>query len=97
MRFGLLGPLQVSRDGVELPVRGGKLRKLLVALLLDAGCRVPADRLVAALWEVKPREGVAEQSCACARGRRSVTPGAAMAEQRQAGAAPSPGSIGAAA
>jgi DNA-binding SARP family transcriptional activator len=51
VRFGLLGPLQVSRNGVELPVRVGKPRVLLVALLLDAGRPVPADRLVAALWE----------------------------------------------
>lgn len=51
MRFGLLGPLQVSRNGAELPVRGRKPRTLLVALLLDAGRLVPADRLVAALWD----------------------------------------------
>lgn len=57
VRFGLLGPLQISQDGVELPVRGGKLRKLLVALLLDAGGLVPADRLVAALWGGKAPRG----------------------------------------
>jgi DNA-binding SARP family transcriptional activator len=57
VRFGLLSPLQVSRDGVQLPVRGGKLRKLLVALLLDAGGVVPADRLVAALWGGKAPRG----------------------------------------
>jgi DNA-binding SARP family transcriptional activator len=50
MRFGLLGPLLVSQNGVELPVRGGKPRALLVALLLDAGRMVPADRLIGALW-----------------------------------------------
>jgi DNA-binding SARP family transcriptional activator len=34
-----------------LPVRGRKPRTLLVALLLDAGRLVPADRLVVALWD----------------------------------------------
>jgi DNA-binding SARP family transcriptional activator/tetratricopeptide (TPR) repeat protein len=51
VRFGLLGPLQVSQDGAELEVRGTKPRALLVALLLNAGRLVPADRLVDALWE----------------------------------------------
>ena len=51
MRFGLLGPLHVSRNGAELAVRGGKPRVLLVALLLDAGKSVPAERLAAALWD----------------------------------------------
>jgi DNA-binding SARP family transcriptional activator len=51
VRFGLLGPVQVSRDGAELPIRGDKPRVLLVVLLLNAGRPVPRDRLVAALWE----------------------------------------------
>jgi len=51
MRFDLLGPLHVSRNGAELAVRGGKPRMLLVALLLDAGKPVPAERLAAALWD----------------------------------------------
>jgi DNA-binding SARP family transcriptional activator len=51
MRFGLLGPLQASRNGAELAVRGGKSRVLLAALLLNAGRLVPVDRLVAALWD----------------------------------------------
>jgi DNA-binding SARP family transcriptional activator len=51
VRFGVLGPLQVSQDNDELPVRGGKPRKLLAALLLDAGRLVPTDRLVDVLWE----------------------------------------------
>ena len=51
VQFGLLGPLQVSRDDVELPVRGAKPRVLLTALLLDAGRPVPTDRLIAGLWQ----------------------------------------------
>ena len=51
MRFGLLGPLLVSRNGEELPVRGAKPRALLVALLIEAGRQVSADRLAAALWD----------------------------------------------
>jgi DNA-binding SARP family transcriptional activator/tetratricopeptide (TPR) repeat protein len=51
VQFGLLGPLQVIRDGAELRVRGAKPRALLAVLLLDAGRLVPADRLVAVLWD----------------------------------------------
>jgi DNA-binding SARP family transcriptional activator len=55
VRFRLLGPLHASRDGVELPVRTGKLRVLLVTLLLEAGLPVPTDQLVATLWEGAPQ------------------------------------------
>jgi hypothetical protein len=34
-RFCLLGRVSVSRDGMEVPVRAGKQRALLVGLLLD--------------------------------------------------------------
>jgi DNA-binding SARP family transcriptional activator len=51
LRFAVLGPLHVSQNSAELPVRRGKPRKLLAALLLDAGRLVPTDRLVDVLWE----------------------------------------------
>ncbi|HEY4851300.1 MAG TPA: BTAD domain-containing putative transcriptional regulator [Streptosporangiaceae bacterium] len=51
LRFGVLGPLHVSQNSAELPVRGSKPRKLLAALLLDTGRLVPTDRLVDVLWE----------------------------------------------
>ncbi|MEV2269841.1 ATP-binding protein [Nonomuraea africana] len=46
MRFGVLGPTQVS----GVPVRGARLSGLLVLLALEAGRVVSVDRLVEALY-----------------------------------------------
>jgi DNA-binding SARP family transcriptional activator len=54
MRFGLLGPLLVQRDGVSVPVRQGKQRAVLAALLLRAGQVVPVDELAEVLWGTGP-------------------------------------------
>ena len=50
MKFGLLGPLLVDRDGDVLEVPGGKQRVLLAVLLLNAGRVVPLDELSDVLW-----------------------------------------------
>ena len=52
--FRLLGPLEVSRDGDSLELRGPKQRGLLALLLLDAGRAVSTDRLIDALWGEHP-------------------------------------------
>src|ERR671931_806185 len=52
--FGLLGPLQVSREGSELQLGGPKQRALLAILLLEANHAVSADRLIDALWGDHP-------------------------------------------
>jgi predicted ATPase/DNA-binding SARP family transcriptional activator len=46
----VLGPVEVRRDGVLLPVPRGKTSELLVRLALDAGLVVRTDRLVDDLW-----------------------------------------------
>src|SRR4051794_37260204 len=51
MRVGVLGPLEVERDGERVAVGGGRLRALLACLALDAGRPVTTGRLVDALWE----------------------------------------------
>jgi predicted ATPase/DNA-binding SARP family transcriptional activator len=50
LRFGVLGPLEVSRDGETIPVRGAKRRGLLAYLLAYAGEPQPPDRIVDAVW-----------------------------------------------
>jgi len=52
--FCLLGPLQVRRGGVTLPVAPGKQRALLAALLLSAGRAVSLDELIEVLWGAAP-------------------------------------------
>src|SRR4051794_15181153 len=51
MRVGVLGPLEVERDGERVAVGGGRLRALLACLALDAGRPVTTGKLVDALWE----------------------------------------------
>lgn len=50
VEVGLLGPLEVRRDGREVAVAGARLRALLCRLAADAGRAVPARELVAAVW-----------------------------------------------
>src|SRR5919206_572403 len=52
--FGLLGPLQVTREGSELQLGGPKQRALLAILLMEANHAVSADRLIDALWGDRP-------------------------------------------
>jgi DNA-binding SARP family transcriptional activator len=52
--YGLLGSLEVRRDGRLVDVGGGKQVALLALLLLDAGRAVSLDRIVDALWGDDP-------------------------------------------
>lgn len=54
MQFFVLGPLEVRADGRAVELRGGKLRALLVVLLLNAGEVVSSDGLIDALWGEQP-------------------------------------------
>ncbi|MFI7036327.1 AfsR/SARP family transcriptional regulator [Microbispora rosea] len=58
MSFGVLGPLDVRRDGRPIEVGGLRLRALLTLLLLDAGRTVSIDALVAGVWDDRPPSGV---------------------------------------
>ncbi|MEU5259558.1 BTAD domain-containing putative transcriptional regulator [Amycolatopsis sp. NPDC021455] len=50
LRFGILGPLEVTRGEAPVPVNGPKLRIVLATLLLRANTTVTLDRLVEDLW-----------------------------------------------
>ena len=50
MEFGILGPLEVRRDGRVVALGGGKPRAVLAILLLQANRPLGAERLAAALW-----------------------------------------------
>jgi DNA-binding SARP family transcriptional activator len=50
LTFGLLGPVQVHQDGLELTLGGTKQRTVLALLALNVGRVVGADQLVSALW-----------------------------------------------
>ncbi len=58
VRFAILGPLEVRRNGQLIEIGGQRLRALLTLLLLDAGRVVPVDVLVAGVWEDRPPAAV---------------------------------------
>src|SRR5689334_642007 len=55
-RYGLLGPISVTRDGGEIALGGEKRRALLAVLLLEANKIVSRDRLIDALRGDEPPE-----------------------------------------
>lgn len=54
LEFLILGPLQVRRDGREVPLQRRMQRALLALLLLHANEVVSQDRLIDALWGDEP-------------------------------------------
>jgi DNA-binding SARP family transcriptional activator/tetratricopeptide (TPR) repeat protein len=58
MRYGLLGPLEVRRDGTELAIPAGQQRVLLAALLLRSGRPAEVDELGEMLWGDEPPASV---------------------------------------
>jgi DNA-binding SARP family transcriptional activator len=54
VEFRILGPLEVVREGVSLPLGGPKHRGLLVLLLLHADRVVSNDQIVESLWGENP-------------------------------------------
>lgn len=54
MDFGILGPLEVSREGRPVPLGGNRQRTVLALLLLRANKVVPTDRLIDELWGDEP-------------------------------------------
>jgi YVTN family beta-propeller protein len=59
VEFGVLGPIEVRRDGRELPLGGRKQRALLALLLLHANEAVSRDRLIDGVWGERPPPTVA--------------------------------------
>jgi len=57
LEFRILGPFEVLRDGVPVPIRAARLRTLLVSLLLDANKTVPVETLTNHLWGDDPPGG----------------------------------------
>ncbi|MGP3912848.1 AfsR/SARP family transcriptional regulator [Nonomuraea sp. 10N515B] len=54
LRFGILGPVRLWRDGVDVPLGTTKQRLMLTRLLLEPNRAVSHDRLFSALWEDSP-------------------------------------------
>ena len=48
--ISVLGPVELHRDDVAVPVRPGKTTELLIRLALEAGVMVRTERLIEDLW-----------------------------------------------
>jgi YVTN family beta-propeller protein len=59
IEFRVLGPLEVVRDGVTIPLHRPRLRALLALLLLHANEVVSSDRIIDALWGDDPPQNAA--------------------------------------
>src|SRR4051812_36090038 len=54
MQICLLGVVEATHDGHDVPLGGPKLRALLSILALEANTPVPVDRLIDGLWGERP-------------------------------------------
>ncbi|MGB9304582.1 MAG: BTAD domain-containing putative transcriptional regulator [Mycobacterium sp.] len=54
LRFGVLGPLQLSVNGTDQPLGAAKQRAVLAVLLINRNRTVPIDSLIDAAWQEKP-------------------------------------------
>ena len=59
MRFGVLGPLQVTEGTQPIDIGGPRQRRLLAVLLANRDDIVPTDRLIEIVFEHDPPEGAA--------------------------------------
>ena len=75
LAVNVLGPLEVRRDGVPVPIDGFKRRQLLAVLVAARGAEVSVDRLGEALWEDEPPESArASLQSHVSRLRRALAP-----------------------
>lgn len=76
VRFGVLGPLEVTVAGRPVPVVGRRQRELLAVLLLRANRVVSVDLLTDLIWRDQPPASASRQVQNCAgRLRRTLTAG----------------------
>lgn len=74
MQVGLLGPLTVAVDGVEVTVAGARLRALLTRLAVDPGRAASVAELVEAVWgDEPPAEPAAALQSLVSRLRRALS------------------------
>src|SRR5215208_6856072 len=77
VEFRILGPLEISRNGVAVELRGQRQRAVLALLLLDANRVVRTERLIDELWgENPPRTAVTSLHNALVQLRKLLGPDA---------------------
>jgi DNA-binding SARP family transcriptional activator len=83
MEFRILGPLEVEVEAEKVPLQGLRQRRLLGALLLEAGRVVPEDRLAEIVWngEEAPSSAVRTMRTYLTRLRKSLGEGEFIVNQ----------------
>jgi DNA-binding SARP family transcriptional activator/tetratricopeptide (TPR) repeat protein len=74
VRFGILGPLQVTDSGREVVISAGRDRIVLAMLLLKPGQIVATDDLIDALWDDDPPATARGQLQTCVSRLRRTLP-----------------------
>jgi DNA-binding SARP family transcriptional activator len=85
VRFGVLGPVEVWRDGQSVPVGSARERFVLASLLLNAGRLTHVDRLVDALWTEPPRSAKSQLHNMMSNLRRRLRTDGGLIEFRSTG------------
>ena len=81
VELGVLGPLQVRKDGAPVTIPGAKPRAILTMLGLHGGSVVSADTLVELLWgEDPPRTAAKALQTHISALRRALGDGFVMTE-----------------
>ncbi|MDT5219052.1 MAG: family transcriptional regulator, regulator of embCAB operon, partial [Mycobacterium sp.] len=57
LEFGVLGPLEMNIDGIQVPLGTPKQRAVLATLVINRNRPVGIDSLITALWEEWPPTG----------------------------------------
>ena len=85
MDFRILGPLEVDREGRELPLGGRQQRALLALLLLHANEVVPVEEIIDELWPEAPPASATRSVHALVSRLRRVLEGGPTAHNGDAG------------
>ncbi|MFJ3925832.1 AfsR/SARP family transcriptional regulator [Streptomyces sp. NPDC090022] len=89
--FALLGPVQATLDGRPLPLGGPRGRRVLAALLLEAGRAVPVAGLARAVWDDAPATAREQLHNVAASLRRLLAGTGATVTRSEAGLTLEPG------
>ena len=65
LEFGVLGPIEVRRDGQPVALGGPQQRRIVATLLAERGQVVSVDRLVDAVWPDVPPDGARRTVMTC--------------------------------
>ena len=74
LRFHDLGPLEVERGGLPVPVGGARLAAALSLLLIEAGRPVGVDALTEAMWSGQVRRSASTLDSHIWRLRKALEP-----------------------